>query len=129
MKPKFNQPIGERNHFWRLLLDNFWQGARKQLMARGRCKQQHGTCTQHNQTTLPQLTVRLLMARWWWCQKTCWRVVDEANDRPVGNPKRRFDEYSSKFFLSYETKVINPVEKAKRLKVMPASFATAPENL
>jgi hypothetical protein len=23
--------------------------------------------------------------------------VDEVNDRPVGNPKRRFDEYSSKF--------------------------------
>jgi hypothetical protein len=25
------------------------------------------------------------------------------------NPKRRFDEYSRKFSLSYETKVINPV--------------------
>jgi hypothetical protein len=25
------------------------------------------------------------------------------------NPKRRFDEYSSKFSLSSETKVINPV--------------------
>jgi hypothetical protein len=25
------------------------------------------------------------------------------------NPKRRFDEYSSKFSLSYEIKVINPV--------------------
>jgi hypothetical protein len=24
------------------------------------------------------------------------------------NPKRRFDEYSSKFSLSYETKVVNP---------------------
>jgi hypothetical protein len=31
--------------------------------------------------------------------------VDEVNDRSVGNPKRSFDEYSSKFFLSYETKV------------------------
>jgi hypothetical protein len=31
--------------------------------------------------------------------------VDEVNDRPAGNPKRRFDEYSSKFSLSYETKV------------------------
>jgi hypothetical protein len=31
--------------------------------------------------------------------------VDEINDRPVGNPKRRFDEYSSKFSLSYKTKV------------------------
>jgi hypothetical protein len=37
---------------------------------------------------------------------TCWRVV---NDQPAGNPKRRFDEYSSKFSLSYETKVVNPV--------------------
>jgi hypothetical protein len=35
--------------------------------------------------------------------------VDEVNDQPVGNPKRRFDEYSSNFFLSYVTKVINPV--------------------
>jgi hypothetical protein len=41
----------------------------------------------------------------------CWRVVDNINDRPVGNPKRRFDEYSSKFSLSYETKVVNPVGK------------------
>jgi hypothetical protein len=41
----------------------------------------------------------------------CWRVVDNVNDRPVGNPKRRFDEYSSKFSLSYETKVVNPVGK------------------
>jgi hypothetical protein len=29
--------------------------------------------------------------------------VDEVNGWPVGNPKRRFDEYSSKFSLSYET--------------------------
>jgi hypothetical protein len=39
--------------------------------------------------------------------------VDEVNDRPVGNPKRRFDEYSSKFSLSYETKVINPIGKSQ----------------
>jgi hypothetical protein len=26
---------------------------------------------------------------------------------------QRFDEYSSKFSLSYETKVINPVEKSQ----------------
>jgi hypothetical protein len=31
--------------------------------------------------------------------------VDDVNDRPVGNPKRRCDEYSSKFSLSYKTKV------------------------
>jgi hypothetical protein len=54
MKPKFNRPIGERTHFWRLLL----VGARRQLMARCRCQLQRGTCTQHNQTTLPQLIVR-----------------------------------------------------------------------
>jgi hypothetical protein len=41
----------------------------------------------------------------------CWRVVDNVNDRPVGNPKRRFDEYSSKFSLSYETRVVNPIGK------------------
>jgi hypothetical protein len=23
--------------------------------------------------------------------RDCWREVDEVNDRPVGNPKRRFD--------------------------------------
>jgi hypothetical protein len=39
--------------------------------------------------------------------------VDEVDDRPVGNPKRRFDEYSSKFSLSYETKVINLVGKSQ----------------
>jgi hypothetical protein len=41
----------------------------------------------------------------------CCRVDDNVNDRLVGNPKRRFDEYSSKFSLSYETKVVNPVGK------------------
>jgi hypothetical protein len=45
------------------------------------------------------------------------------------NPKRRFDEYRSKFSLSYETKVINPVGGLIGLKVMPASFATALDNL
>jgi hypothetical protein len=45
--------------------------------------------------------------------ETCWRVVDEVNDRPIGNPKRRFDEYGSKFSLNYETKVINPVGKSQ----------------
>jgi hypothetical protein len=37
-----------------------------------------------------------------------WCGVDDVNDRPVGNPKRRYDEHISKFSLSYETKVINP---------------------
>jgi hypothetical protein len=46
----------------------------------------------------------------------CWRVVDNVNDRPVENPKRRFDKYSSKFFLSYKTKVINPVGKSQTME-------------
>jgi hypothetical protein len=33
MKPKFNRPVGERNHFWRLLLDDFGNGAWEQLTA------------------------------------------------------------------------------------------------
>jgi hypothetical protein len=40
-----------------------------------------------------------------------WRGVDDVNDRPVENPKRRFDEYSSKFSLSYETKVYQSSRK------------------
>jgi hypothetical protein len=31
--------------------------------------------------------------------KLTWEYV--VNDQPVGKPKRRFDEYSSKFSLSY----------------------------
>jgi hypothetical protein len=41
----------------------------------------------------------------------CWRVVDDINDRPVGDLKRRFDDYSSKFSLSYETKVYQSSRK------------------
>jgi hypothetical protein len=33
MKPKFNRPVGERNHFQRLLLAKFGHGAREQLTA------------------------------------------------------------------------------------------------
>jgi hypothetical protein len=42
--------------------------------------------------------IELLVDEWW-------LGVDDVNDRPVGNPKRRCDEYSSKFPLSHETKV------------------------
>jgi hypothetical protein len=43
---------------------------------------------------------------------------------------RRFDEYSSKFSLSYETKVYrSKKEEAKLVKVMLASFVTALDNL
>jgi hypothetical protein len=27
VKSRFNRPVGERNHFWRLMLAGFWQGA------------------------------------------------------------------------------------------------------
>jgi hypothetical protein len=40
--------------------------------------------------------------------KLTWDCV--VNDRPVGKPQEKvFDEDSTKFALSYETKVINPV--------------------
>jgi hypothetical protein len=42
-----------------------------------------------------------------------WRGVDDVNDRPVGNPKRRFDEHSSKFSLSKKPRFINPVGKSQ----------------
>jgi hypothetical protein len=32
MKPRFNRPVGERNHFRRLLLADFGNGARKSLV-------------------------------------------------------------------------------------------------
>jgi hypothetical protein len=41
----------------------------------------------------------------------CWHVVDDVNDQPVANPKRRCDEHSSKFSLSYETKVYQSSRK------------------
>jgi hypothetical protein len=41
----------------------------------------------------------------------CWRVIDDVNDRLVENPKRRFDEYISKFSLSYETKAYQSSRK------------------
>jgi hypothetical protein len=63
MKPRFNRPVGERNHFRRLLLADLDNGARKHAGAwltwEPRRQQQCGTCTQHNQNTLPQLAVRL----------------------------------------------------------------------
>jgi hypothetical protein len=43
---------------------------------------------------------------WHW-----WLGVDDVNDRPVGNTKRRCDEYSTKFSLSYETKVYQSSRK------------------
>jgi hypothetical protein len=57
-----------------------------------------------------------------------WRVVDDINNWPVGNPKRRFDEYN-KFSLNYETKVIIPVGKSQTEEGDLASFTIAPDNL
>jgi hypothetical protein len=45
-----------------------------------------------------------------------WHVVDDINDWPVRNPKRRFDEYSSKFSLSYKTKVYQSSRKKPNLR-------------
>jgi hypothetical protein len=56
-------------------------------------------------------------------------VCDSVNYCPVGTPRGRFDEYSSKFSLSKKPRFNRIQEKAKHLKVMPASFATAPNNL
>jgi hypothetical protein len=43
----------------------------------------------------------------------CWCVVADVNDRPVGNPKRRFDEYSSKFPSVMKPRFINLVGKSQ----------------
>jgi hypothetical protein len=72
MKPKFNRPVGERNYFERLLLADFGNGASEQsgawLTREPRHQHQRGTCTQHNQTTLPQLIVS-----YQWFQSKPWR--------------------------------------------------------
>jgi hypothetical protein len=50
--------------------------------------------------------------------------------RQLGTPSGRCDEHSSKFFPQLETKVYRSKKKKPiRLKVMLASFATAPDNL
>jgi hypothetical protein len=50
--------------------------------------------------------------------------------RQLGTPSGRCDEHSSKFFPHLETKVYRSKKKKPiRLKVILASFATAPENL
>jgi hypothetical protein len=59
----------------------------------------------------------------------CYCGVD-VDDRSVGNPKRRCDEHSNRYSLSKKPRFIEPVgKKAKLQKVMPARFATAPDNL
>jgi hypothetical protein len=50
--------------------------------------------------------------------------------RQLGTPSARYDEHDSKFFPQLETKVYRSKKKKPiRLKVMLASFATAPDNL
>jgi hypothetical protein len=58
MIPRFNRPVGEKNHFWRLLLADFGNSARRSLRWRGVCASSN-VDPAHNQNTLPQLTVRL----------------------------------------------------------------------
>jgi hypothetical protein len=43
-------------------------------------------------------------------------VIDYVVDWPVRNPKRRFDEYSSKFSLSYETEVYRSKRRKPNLR-------------
>jgi hypothetical protein len=48
----------------------------------------------------------------------------------LGTPSERCDEHTNKFFPQLETKVYRSKKKKPiRLKVMLASFATAPDNL
>ena len=47
------EPVGEESRFWRCCRITSSNGARKLLVASWR-GQQLGTCTQHNQDTLPQ---------------------------------------------------------------------------
>ena len=61
-KPRFNRPVGERRGFWRCC----WLTSGR---AHYRHQQQRGTCTQHNQSTLPQLTVRLSILPICWTQR------------------------------------------------------------
>jgi hypothetical protein len=48
-----------------------------------------------------------------WKPGDWWRGVDDVNDRPVGNPKRRCDEHNSKFSLSKKPRFINLVGKSQ----------------
>ena len=61
-KPRFNRPVGERRDFWSCC----WLTSGR---AHYRRQQQRGTCTQHNQSTLPQLTVRLSISPVCWTQR------------------------------------------------------------
>jgi hypothetical protein len=66
MKPKFIEPVGETTNFRMLMLtglakapDNLYVAP---YLGLALYQQQRGTCTQHNQSTLPQLAVRLAIS-------------------------------------------------------------------
>jgi hypothetical protein len=61
------------------------------------------------ETRRPQAkhVVALAQAAQWWLG------VDDVNDRPIENPKRRCDEYSSNFRSVMKPKYINPVGKSQ----------------
>jgi hypothetical protein len=40
----------------------------------------------------------------------------DVNHRPIGNPKRRYDEYSSKFSLRKKPRFVSPVGKSQTPK-------------
>ena len=61
-KPRFNRPVGERRDFWRCC----WLTSGR---AHYRRQQQRGTYTQHNQSTLLQLIVRLSISPVCWTQR------------------------------------------------------------
>jgi hypothetical protein len=49
-----------------------------------------------------------------WCQRTCWRVVDEVNDRPVGKPQEEgMMNIAASFSLSKKPRFIEPVGKSQ----------------
>jgi hypothetical protein len=48
---------------------------------------------------------------------------------PLGTPREGVMSTAANFSLNKKPRFIEPVKKAKLQKVMPASFATAPDNL
>jgi hypothetical protein len=59
-----------------------------------------------------------------------WRGDDGVNDRLVGKPQEEgMMNIAASFSLSKKPRFNRIQEKAKRLKVMPASFAIATDNL
>jgi hypothetical protein len=53
----------------------------------------------------------------WWCGVDVGVFVD---DRPVGNPKRRYDKHNSKSSLSMKPRFIEPVGERTKLQKVDA---------